>query len=87
MLTKDQVKEMLRAGEVDIEFEKADGSIRPMRATLNESILPEVPATTNRGRNPNDDVLAVYDVRVGGWRSFKWSRLKKVGGQPFRWEE
>jgi len=81
MLTKDQVKDMLRAGEVTIEFEKADGTMRPMRATLKESLLPEVPATTNRTRKPNDDVLAVFDVRVNGWRSFRWDRLRKVGSE------
>jgi hypothetical protein len=79
MLTREQVKEMLRSGEVTIEFEKADGSMRNMRATLSCSIIPEVPPATNRTRKPNDDVLAVYDVQVGGWRSFRWNNLRLVG--------
>lgn len=76
MLTREKIKETLNNQDVLIEFEKADGSIRTMTATLRHEVLPPV-QETNRKKNP--DVQVVWDVQAGNWRSFRWDRLKSFG--------
>ena len=58
----------------EIQFQKKDGSRRTLHATLQPAYLPEeyrgaVNETANRDANP--EVLAVWDVDAGQWRSFR----------------
>jgi hypothetical protein len=32
-------------------------------------------------KKPNNDVLAVYDTKAPGWRSFRWDSLKEFNNQ------
>ena len=61
---------------IELEFTKADGSIRKMNATLQESVVPHVEATAERKANP--DIQVVWDTDVNGWRSFRWDRLQGI---------
>jgi hypothetical protein len=87
------VKSLLWEQVVMVEFVKADGSVRVMECTLNEVYGAKYPdrklteESTNRSdtegvekapRRHNDDVCAVWDVKQGSWRSFRWDRLKKI---------
>ena len=68
------VVDALINGVVEIEFLKADGSLRKMKATLQEDIIPKVEEKADRKVNP--DTQVVWDTTVGGWRSFRWDRLQ-----------
>lgn len=80
----DVVKEELRAGAVEILFEKANGTDRLMQATLNMDLIPEDqrPTSGDGGggakTNQNPDIVNVFDIQVGQWRSFNITRLKSV---------
>lgn len=76
---KDTIKAKLKAGNVTVEFTKADGTQRKMVCTLQESAIPPAePKKTDRVKKENDDVLAVWDLEAQGWRSFKYSSLISV---------
>lgn len=85
MKEKSEVIQLLHEKVCDIEFEKVNGELRKMKATLLEVLLPEkVPAheeLAKRASNPNS--LAVWDVEKEDWRSFRWDRLKSVDGVEF----
>jgi len=70
------VKSALIDGIIEIEFLKADGSKRKMKATLQESLVPHVEVDTERKINP--DTQVVWDTHLNGWRSFRWDRLQGI---------
>jgi hypothetical protein len=73
---QEQIKNALINNIIELEFLKADGSIRKMNATLKESIVPHVEASTDRKINP--DTQVVWDTELNGWRSFRWDRLQRI---------
>lgn len=46
-----------------------------MKATLVESILPDIEKKTDRVRKENDDVLSVFDMEKGEWRSCRYDSI------------
>ena len=74
---KDTVKSLLREGESVITFEKADGSIREMRCTLDEGKIPvaSLPKQSGKVRATNDEVQPVFDLDNQHWKSFRWDSL------------
>ena len=70
------VKSALIDGIIEIEFLKADGSKRKMKATLQESLVPHVEVDTERKINP--DTQVVWDTYRNGWRSLRWDRLQGI---------
>lgn len=80
-MNKQELKERLGVGVVKIAFEKADGTLREMNATLDPQVLPTPVASDeeiNRNRAPNEEVQVVWDIDAQGWRSFRWDRLKEI---------
>lgn len=74
-----QLKQSLENGVVTIFFEKADGTLREMRCTLQPQYLP--PQLLQEGgssRAGHPDILAVWDVENGGWRSFRIDTIKSI---------
>jgi hypothetical protein len=69
LYTKDMIREAARAGVINVQFTKKDGSLREMRCSLQEQYLP--PLTGEAETKDNPDVLAVWDIEVEGWRSFR----------------
>jgi hypothetical protein len=80
MYSKDQIKQILLNEVVSLSFEKKDGSIREMTATLIADQLPVVDAAKADGKPLNttkgDSAIAVWDVDKKAWRSFRWDSLK-----------
>lgn len=73
------LKNQLKDCVATVTFQKADGSIRVMRCTLMENHLPVVEESeTKPKRKTNDDVLAVWDLDQGGWRSFRLDSVKGI---------
>ncbi|PHS22087.1 MAG: hypothetical protein COA84_12970 [Robiginitomaculum sp.] len=70
------VLDKLLGGGVDIEFIKADGSLRIMNAAL--SADDEV-----NGFGKNEATATVFDTGISAYRKFAWSGLSKVDGETF----
>ena len=71
LYTKEQIREAARAGVISVQFTKKDGSLRDMRCSLQEKYLPKLMDDTEATMKDNPDVLAVWDLDVKGWRSFR----------------
>ena len=76
-MDKDSVIEMLNSGPTRILFEKDDGSIREMTATLRIDLLPQQKENA-KTRKDNLDVIKVFDLDKRSWRSFKIERLRSA---------
>lgn len=70
-----EIDEALHNGQVEIDFEKKDGTIRHMIATLVGSLIPS--EKTPKGvKQYNHDVIArVFDVEKQDWRTITKDRL------------
>jgi len=75
---RDWTRTMLRQGVLTVTFTKKDGSLREMICTLEEDFIPEDAKPTGAGKAKNDDVIAVYDLEEGDWRSFRWDSVKNI---------
>jgi hypothetical protein len=82
-MTRDEVIAKLKEGLISLEFEKADGTIRPMIATLSEDMVPPSKPDGNgagNDRKKSTTAQAVWDIDVAEWRSFRWDKLRHVDG-------
>lgn len=77
---RDELSAGLKSSIMTVFFTKADGTERVMRCTLLEKYLPE----KKEGEEPkrvisdNDEVLRVWDLEVGGWRSFRLDSINRI---------
>jgi len=80
-LFKKWLKSHLNYGPVTITFLKKDGSERVMKCTTNPTYImfkdPSILESKSE-KKVNEDVLPVYDLEAGGWRSFRWDSIKSV---------
>ena len=71
----------LKYGPVTLTFTKKDGSDRVMKCTTNPTYImfkdPSI-LESKSDRKVNEDVMPVYDLDAGGWRSFCWDSIKSV---------
>ena len=80
-LFKKWLRSHLKFGPVTVTFTKKDGTERIMKCTTNPTyILFKEPALveSKRERKINDDVMPVYDMEAGHWKSFRWDSIKSV---------
>ena len=81
-MNKEQLRQILTETICHVTFEKTDGTIRHMDATLMKIYLPKTDPKeslmpkTKRDENP--DVLAVWDTEKDDWRSFRVGSVKEV---------
>lgn len=66
---KSNIQNLLRAWEAKITFTKKDGTERVMHCTLKEGVVVPHEKTTDRVKQPKDDMLAVWDIEAQGWRT------------------
>ncbi len=65
---------MLQTSQCRVIFTKLNGEERNMICTLREDIIPYAtkdPITQKKVRDLNEEVLAVWDTKAEGWRSFR----------------
>ena len=80
-MTKSEITEMLRKQDVTVTFTKKDGSQRVMRCTLRPEALPEMiteSTRTSTERRESDSTIAVWDLDLGAWRSFRLDSLVEI---------
>ena len=71
----------LKYGPVTLTFTKKDGSERVMKCTTNPTYImfkdPSI-LESKSDKKLNEDVMPVFDLEAGGWRSFRWDSIKSV---------
>jgi len=58
-----------------ITFTKVNGEERVMECTLQEHMIPE---TNPANRKENEEVLPVFDIDKGSWRSFRLDSITNI---------
>ena len=72
------IRELLKEGVIEVKFTKKDGSLRVMKCTLKEDLIPTEHAPKGTGKvKSNSDVISVFDVENNGWRSFNYATIKE----------
>ena len=72
MFNREEMLSALRHGPVNLTFIKKYGTIRDMRCTLREAMIPtEAMPTGESKKKKNDDVISVFDLDKDDWRSFR----------------
>jgi hypothetical protein len=77
-LYRDWLQGVLKMHTVDLTFRKKDDTIREMKCTLIESMLPVIEKKTDRVRKENNDALSVFDLEKNEWRSFRYDSIEAV---------
>ena len=60
---------------MDLTFVKKDGTIRKMRATLQEDLIA---TTKGTGKVENNETIAVTDVDINEWRSIRYNSINEI---------
>jgi len=80
-LFKKWLRGVLRTSEATVTFTKKYGTERVMKCTTNTTyIMFKDPAIleSKKDRKVNEDVMPVYDIEAGHWKSFRWDSIKQV---------
>ncbi len=90
-VTTQEVIDMLKDGPHEVIFEKLDGTVRQMTATLNQDFLQtynpvSVSDVVREDKKDGKDIkaLAVFEICDTGdhqWRSFRLDKLMQIGVQ------
>lgn len=75
---RDWLKSHLKMGPVKVTFTKKDGSERVMNCSLQENVVVPHEKTTDRVKEENPEVIAVWDLDKSAWRSFRLDSIKTV---------
>ena len=83
LVDRDYLVEQLRHKVADVDFIKADGTLRTLKCTLRGDLLPAPPAKplidlTKKPKAENLEVIAVWDLESKGWRSFRIDSVQSV---------
>ena len=77
-INREILLKLLSKGNCKVTFVKSNNTTRTMLCTLNSDSLPgkyTKTLTSVLSENSNPDILPVWDVENGGWRSFKLSSV------------
>ena len=72
---KSWIHGLLVTNNVSIKFEKADGTIREMKCTLREDVIPK---SDNYTEKTLGEAITVFDIEKNDWRKFKVRSVKEV---------
>ena len=78
---KKWLKGNLKSGPVTVTFTKKDGTERIMKCTTNPTYVifkdPSI-MEPKKERKVNEDVMPVFDMEAGHWKSFRWDSIKSI---------
>jgi hypothetical protein len=74
---EDLVKQ-LQENLMQITFTKLDGETRVLKCTLHKALTQFVNEETKKKFPTNEEVIPVWDVENGAWRSFRVAAVTKV---------
>ena len=75
---RQDLREFLFDGEVEVKFKKLDDSERVMRCTLHPDLIPDdmMPkGDMDPQPTENLDIMKVFDIEVKQWRSFRLENI------------
>jgi hypothetical protein len=78
-----KLKELLKNGIAEFDFEKKDGTIRHAKGTTNFDVCKESSenfAEPKGVKTKNPDFINYWDIEKESWRSFNSNQLIKVYG-------
>ena len=75
-MSSNEMLDALRGGICLVEFEKKDGTIREMKCTLNQNIIP-MAKMPKEGVAYSESTIRVYEPVIDEWRSFRVDSVKK----------
>ena len=75
MISKDFIRSTLKSNICKIKFTKTNGEVRDMICTLKEDVVIPHEKKTDRVKEVNEDVLAVWDCEKNAWRSFRFDSI------------
>ncbi len=81
--SKELVIQHMKSGIANFKFEKKDGELREMNATL---VCSQIDGRFHKETNPNPhdgnpDLVVCWDMDAKGWRSFNLTSLKEYNGK------
>ena len=74
-MKRDILIKNLQKRTMRITFTKVNGDERVMDCTLQEHMIPQ---TGESNRKKNEEVLPVFDINKGGWRSFRLDSVTNI---------
>ena len=74
-MKRDTLIKNLQKQAMRITFTKVNGEERVMDCSLQEHILPQ---TDSNNRKENEEVLPVFDINKGEWRSFRLDSITNI---------
>ena len=74
-MKRDTLIKNLQKKVMRVTFTKVNGEERVMDCTLQEHFLPE---TDSNNRKENEEVLPVWDIDKGEWRSFRLDSITNI---------
>ena len=74
-MKRDTLIKNLQKKAMRITFTKVNGEERVMDCTLQEHIIPQ---TEESNRKKNEEVLPVFDINKGEWRSFRLDSVTNI---------
>ena len=77
-ISRDNLTQVLRSGTADVTFIKKDGTKRIMKCTLQEEIAVPYEKKTDRTREGKENILPVWDLEAGAWRSINMDTIEEV---------
>ena len=77
-LFREWVTGVLKRETATLTFQKKDGTMRVMKASLREEDMPSYEKKTETVRKINEEVLSVVDLEKNEWRSFRFDSIKKI---------
>ena len=79
-ITKSNIHKLLFEGPTTVTFTKKDGTLRSMKCTLVEHLLPvsESKKTETAKTIENENLVKAYDLENQGWRSFNVSNVISI---------
>ena len=75
---RDWLVDLLHTNEISLTFTKKDGTDRVMNATLMESRVVKYQKKTEREKELNEEIVAVFDLDKQEWRSFRLDSVKNI---------
>jgi len=74
-MKRDILIKNLQKQVMKVTFTKVNGEERVMECTLQEHMIPE---TNPANRKENEEVLPVFDIDKGSWRSFRLDSITNI---------
>ena len=74
-MKRDILIKNLQKKTMRITFTKVNGEERIMDGSLQENLVPE---TNESNRKQNEEVLPVFDINKGEWRSFRLDSITNI---------